>query len=114
MLYVYVSRMDSYGVPTPSEVALMYGGRCPVCGAPLGRPRPGDVRVREGWSLEEVSGLVEEWLLTAARTGSWPLGAALRAKKALLALRRRSEVRVEAPGEPADLKSSEEVAAGDG
>ena len=27
---------NSRGVPTPSEVAYAYGGRCPRCGSPLG------------------------------------------------------------------------------
>ena len=37
---------DSRGVPTPSEVISMYGGRCPRCGRRLEKPGLGDVDVR--------------------------------------------------------------------
>ena len=36
---------NSYGVPTPSEVSSWYGGLCPRCGTPLGRPSLQDIDV---------------------------------------------------------------------
>ncbi len=36
ILYVFVRvGQNSYGVPTPSELANQYGGVCPRCGKPL-------------------------------------------------------------------------------
>ncbi|MHC1628931.1 MAG: hypothetical protein ACXQTI_08890 [Candidatus Nezhaarchaeales archaeon] len=42
ILYVFWRvGQSSYGVPTPSELASMYGGICPRCGKPLNiKPDP--------------------------------------------------------------------------
>ncbi|MEM0173349.1 MAG: hypothetical protein QXV69_03590 [Sulfolobaceae archaeon] len=37
---------DFYGVRTPSEIKLLYGGRCPQCGRELGKPSLEDVKIR--------------------------------------------------------------------
>lgn len=43
MLHVFVH--GNAGVPTPGEVRAMYGGRCPFCGARLGRPGLHDITI---------------------------------------------------------------------
>ena len=51
---------DSFGVPTPSELAYWYGGVCPRCGSPLNtKPGHDDVRVYPD-GLERLKRLVEE------------------------------------------------------
>ena len=47
VLHVFVKvGQNSYGAPTPSEVAYWYGGVCPACGRPLRGPRSfKDVRI---------------------------------------------------------------------
>jgi len=46
ILHVYERvGQDRYGIPTPSRIAIRYGGRCPRCGAPLGTPSLGDILV---------------------------------------------------------------------
>ena len=37
---------DFYGVRTPSEVKLMYAGKCPRCGHKLGTPDLQDIEIR--------------------------------------------------------------------
>jgi len=37
---------DFYGVRTPSEIKLLYGGRCPRCGRELGKPGLDDVKIK--------------------------------------------------------------------
>ena len=37
---------DFYGVRTPSEIKLMYGGMCPRCGHELGTPTIDDIKIR--------------------------------------------------------------------
>jgi len=61
VLYVhpYVG-FNSYGVPTPSEVMLMYGGRCPVCGAWLTQPSVDDVVVLPPPWRDRVEALARE------------------------------------------------------
>ena len=57
LLHVFVKvGQNSYGVPTPSELANQYGGVCPRCGKPL-NTKPGieDVRVYpDGRKIVEV------------------------------------------------------------
>ena len=47
ILHVFVKvGQNSYGVPTPSELANQYGGVCPRCGKPLNtKPSLDDIRV---------------------------------------------------------------------
>jgi len=50
---------NSYGVPTPSELASWYGGVCPRCGAPLGKPSLNDIIVKPN-GMEELRRVLEE------------------------------------------------------
>ncbi len=47
VLHVFVRvGQNSYGVPTPSELANQYGGVCPRCGKPLNtKPSVDDIRI---------------------------------------------------------------------
>ncbi len=47
ILHVFVKvGQNSYGVPTPSELANQYGGVCPRCGKPLNlKPSLDDIRI---------------------------------------------------------------------
>lgn len=57
ILYVLFSREpDTYGVPTPSEVAARYAGICPVCGHRLEKPTISDIVIRPypKWLREEL------------------------------------------------------------
>ncbi len=45
-LYVFARvGQSSYGLPTPSEVIYMHGGRCPRCGKPLEKPSIKRIRI---------------------------------------------------------------------
>ena len=60
ILHVFVRvGQNSYGVPTPSELASWYGGICPRCGAPLGRPTLSDIIVKPN-GMEELRRVLEE------------------------------------------------------
>jgi DNA-directed RNA polymerase subunit RPC12/RpoP len=47
ILHVFVKvGQNSYGVPTPSELANQYGGVCPRCGKPLNtKPSLDDIKI---------------------------------------------------------------------
>ena len=60
ILHVFVKvGQNSYGVPTPSELASWYGGICPMCGHPLERPRLDDIVVKPN-GMEELKYVLEE------------------------------------------------------
>ncbi|HIP66398.1 MAG TPA: hypothetical protein EYH08_07745 [Pyrodictium sp.] len=51
---------NSYGVPTPSEVAARYGGYCPMCGKPLNtKPRLHDIVIEPNGMQKLVQVLKE-------------------------------------------------------
>ncbi|MET1101812.1 MAG: hypothetical protein ABWW69_04975 [Pyrodictiaceae archaeon] len=58
VLHIFVKvGQNSYGVPTPSELANQYGGYCPLCGKPLNiKPTIDDIIiVKDGRrALEEL------------------------------------------------------------
>lgn len=56
ILHVFVRvGQNSYGLPTPSELASMYGGRCPRCGKPLRAPRASEIVVEPMRGLGELA-----------------------------------------------------------
>lgn len=61
---------NSYGVPTPSEVASWYGGLCPRCGRKLNvKPDNDDVYVVAGRELVAERTRILERLLIGQREG---------------------------------------------
>ena len=62
-LYVFARvGQSSYGLPTPSEVIYMHGGRCPRCGKELKRPTIRSIRIDV-----DVASRVIQLLQTARR-----------------------------------------------
>ena len=60
ILHVFVRvGQNSYGVPTPSELASQFGGICPRCGAPLGKPTLNDIITKPN-GAEELRRVLEE------------------------------------------------------
>jgi hypothetical protein len=60
ILHVFVKvGQNSYGVPTPSELASQFGGICPRCGAPLGKPSLNDIIVKPN-GMAELRRVLEE------------------------------------------------------
>lgn len=60
ILHVFVRvGQNSYGVPTPSELASQFGGICPRCGAPLGKPSLSDIIVKPN-GAQELRRVLEE------------------------------------------------------
>ncbi len=61
ILFVFVRvGQNSYGVPTPSELANQYGGVCPMCGKQLNtKPTLRDIKIREQGVKELINVLRE-------------------------------------------------------
>ena len=63
ILYIFVRKgQDTRGIPTPSSIIYMYGGRCPRCGKPLRPPSHRDIEIRIATKelLRELIRLAEE------------------------------------------------------
>jgi len=60
ILHVFVKvGQNSYGVPTPTEIAAWYGGICPYCGSPLHQPSLDDITIKPD-GREELLRVLEE------------------------------------------------------
>ncbi|KSW12200.1 hypothetical protein CF15_05415 [Pyrodictium occultum] len=60
ILHVFVRvGQNSYGLPTPSELASQFGGICPRCGSPLGRPSLNDIVIKPN-GPQELLAVLEE------------------------------------------------------
>ncbi|WP_196770251.1 hypothetical protein [Stygiolobus azoricus] len=45
---------DFYGVRTPSEIKLIYGGKCPKCGHEISAPALEDITIRSRKKLPAI------------------------------------------------------------
>jgi DNA-directed RNA polymerase subunit RPC12/RpoP len=60
ILHVFVKvGQNSYGIPTPSELASQYGDQCPYCGRRLERPMLSDIIIKPNGFRELLATLEE-------------------------------------------------------
>ncbi len=60
ILHVFVKvGQNSYGIPTPSELASQYGDQCPYCGRRLERPMLSDIIIKPN-GFKELLATLEE------------------------------------------------------